>query len=147
MIHTLFDIILLGGICAVHHRMLHTLRGGRFDCLLTLISLKMKHPRPLQVCTIVCIIYDAHRGRGDQTIVPCRIARKNFVESQFCLREAIEVSVLQYVTETLILYILALSLVASVIEIKNIQNKLNFLLKKTIKPVNEVIICTSITFF
>ena len=25
----------------------------------------MEHPRPFQVCTIICIIYDAHRGRGD----------------------------------------------------------------------------------
>ena len=43
--------------------MLHTLRGGGFDCLLTLISVKMEHPRPLQVCTIVCIIYDAQGAR------------------------------------------------------------------------------------
>ena len=63
---TLFEIILLGWICAVHCWMLHTLRGGGFDCLLTLISIKVKHPRPLQVCTIVCIKYEAHRGRGDK---------------------------------------------------------------------------------
>ena len=45
--------------------MLHTLKGGGIDCLLKLISIKMEHPQPLQVCTVVCIIYDAHRGRGD----------------------------------------------------------------------------------
>ena len=46
--------------------MLHTLRGGGFSCLLTLISIKMEHlpPPSLQVCTIVCVIYKAHRGRG-----------------------------------------------------------------------------------
>ena len=32
--------------------MLHTLRGSGFDCLLTLISIKMEHPRPLQVSTM-----------------------------------------------------------------------------------------------
>ena len=86
MIHTLFDIILLGGICAVHHRMLHTLRGGRFDCLLTLISLKMKHPRPLQVCTIVCIIYDAHRGRGDYRNRVTRMTRRFYHLRCCCFR-------------------------------------------------------------
>ena len=43
--------------------MLNTLRGNGFDCLLTLISIKMEHPRPLQVCTNVCIIF-AHTGAG-----------------------------------------------------------------------------------
>ena len=41
--------------------MLNTLRGNGFDCLLTLISIKMEHPRPLQVCTNICIIF-AHTG-------------------------------------------------------------------------------------
>ena len=37
----------------------------------------MEHPRPLQVCTIVCIIYDAHRGRGDQgSVGPYSIRKK-----------------------------------------------------------------------
>ena len=58
-------IILLGWICAVHLWMLYTLRGRGFDCLLTLISIKMEHSQPLQVCTIVCIINDAYRGQGD----------------------------------------------------------------------------------
>ena len=26
----------------------------------------MEHPWPIQVCTIVCIIYDAQRGQGDK---------------------------------------------------------------------------------
>ena len=43
--------------------MLHTLRGNGFDCLFTLVSIKMKHPQPLHVCTNVCIIY-AHTGAG-----------------------------------------------------------------------------------
>ena len=43
--------------------MLHNLRGDGFDCLSTLISIKMEHPRPLQVCTHVCIIF-AHTGPG-----------------------------------------------------------------------------------
>ena len=43
--------------------MLNTLRGNGFDCLLTLISIKMEHPRPLQGCTNVCIIF-AHTGAG-----------------------------------------------------------------------------------
>ena len=34
-----------------------------FDRLLTLISMKMEHSRPLQVCTNVCIIF-AHTGAG-----------------------------------------------------------------------------------
>ena len=46
-----FEIILLGWICAVHHRMLHTRRARGVDCLLALLSIKMGHPRPLQVCT------------------------------------------------------------------------------------------------
>ena len=41
--------------------MLNTLRGDGFDCLLTLLSIKMEHPRPLQVCTNACIIF-AHKG-------------------------------------------------------------------------------------
>ena len=60
-----FEIIVLGRICALHCWMLHTLRGKGFDCLLTLFSKKMEHPRPLQVCTSVCIIYAAHKGRVD----------------------------------------------------------------------------------
>ena len=43
--------------------MLNTLKGDGFDCLLTLISIKMEHPRPLQVCTNICIIF-AHTGAG-----------------------------------------------------------------------------------
>ena len=43
--------------------MLHNLRGDGFDCLSTLISIKMEHPRPLQVCAHVCIIF-AHTGAG-----------------------------------------------------------------------------------
>ena len=43
--------------------MLNTLRGDGFDCLLTLIFIKMEHPRPLQVCTNVCIIF-AQKGAG-----------------------------------------------------------------------------------
>ena len=46
--------------------MLNTLRGQWFYCLLALIFLKIEHHRPLQVCTIVCIIYDAHIGQGDK---------------------------------------------------------------------------------
>ena len=43
--------------------MLHTLKGNGFDRLFTLVSIKMEHPRPLQVCTNVCIIF-AHTGAG-----------------------------------------------------------------------------------
>ena len=43
--------------------MLNTLSGDRLDCLLTLISIRMEHPRQLQVCTNVCIIF-AHIGAG-----------------------------------------------------------------------------------
>ena len=43
--------------------MLNTLRGDGSDCLLTLIFIKMEHPRPLQVCTNICIIF-AHTGAG-----------------------------------------------------------------------------------
>ena len=43
--------------------MLHALKGNGFDCLFTLVSIKMDHPRPLQVCTNVCIIF-AHTGAG-----------------------------------------------------------------------------------
>ena len=43
--------------------MLNTLWGDGFDRLLTLISIKMQHPRPLQGCTNVCIIF-AHTGAG-----------------------------------------------------------------------------------
>ena len=43
--------------------MLHTLKGNVFDCLFTLVSIKLEHPRPLQVCTNVCIIF-AHTGAG-----------------------------------------------------------------------------------
>ena len=56
---------MLGWICAVHRRMLHTLRGAGFECLWTLFSIKMEHPWPLQVCTMVCIIqYMMHTGAG-----------------------------------------------------------------------------------
>ena len=41
--------------------MLNTLRGDRLNGLLTLVSIKMEHPRPLQVCTNICIIF-AHTG-------------------------------------------------------------------------------------
>ena len=40
--------------------------------------MKMEHPWPLQLCTIVCIIYGAHRGRGDQGSI--LLHRKN----EFC---------------------------------------------------------------
>ena len=43
--------------------MLRTLKGNGFDCLFTLVPIKMEHPRPLQVCTNVCIIF-AHTGAG-----------------------------------------------------------------------------------
>ena len=43
--------------------MLNTLRGNGFDCLLILVSIKMEHPKPLQVCFNVCIIF-AHTGAG-----------------------------------------------------------------------------------
>ena len=43
--------------------MLHTLKGNGFDCLFTLVSIKMEHPRPLQECTNVCIIF-ARTGAG-----------------------------------------------------------------------------------
>ena len=36
--------------------MLHTLRGKGFDCLFTLVSIKIEHPQPLNVCTNVCIV-------------------------------------------------------------------------------------------
>ena len=39
--------------------------AGGFDCLLTLISIKKEHPQPLQVCTILCIVYDTNRWQGD----------------------------------------------------------------------------------
>ena len=68
--HTLFEMIfwnnyawLNNWICAEQCWMLHALRGDGFDCLLTLISIKMQHPRPLQVCTNICILY-AHTGAG-----------------------------------------------------------------------------------
>ena len=51
-----FEIIVLGWICAVQSWILNTWRGDGFDCLFTLISIKLEHPWPLQVCTIVCII-------------------------------------------------------------------------------------------
>ena len=50
--------------------MLHTLKGNGFDCLFTLVSIKMEHPRPLQVCTNVCIIF-AHTGAGVIRIYIC----------------------------------------------------------------------------
>ena len=44
---------------------MNTLRGDGFDCLLTLISIKMEHPRSLQVCTNVCMYNICkHRGPG-----------------------------------------------------------------------------------
>ena len=43
--------------------MLNSLRVNGFDCLLTLISIKMQHPNTLQVCTNVCIIF-SHTGAG-----------------------------------------------------------------------------------
>ena len=43
--------------------MLNTMRGDGSDCILTLLSIKMEHPRPLQVCTNVCTIF-AHTGAG-----------------------------------------------------------------------------------
>ena len=43
--------------------MLNTLRGDGFGCRLTLISIKMEHPRPLQACTNICIIF-VHTGAG-----------------------------------------------------------------------------------
>ena len=43
--------------------MLNTLKGNGFYCLLTLVSIKMEHRRPLQVCTNVCIIF-ADTGAG-----------------------------------------------------------------------------------
>ena len=43
--------------------MLHALKGNGFDCLVTLVSIKMEHPQSLHVCTNVCIIY-AHTGAG-----------------------------------------------------------------------------------
>ena len=60
-----FEVSLLGWICAVYRRMLHSWRGRGFDCLLTLVSIKMN--------TIVCIlyiIYDTHRGaRGIRVLI------------------------------------------------------------------------------
>ena len=43
--------------------MLSTLKGKGFDCLATLVSIKMEHPQPLQVSTNVYIIY-AQTGAG-----------------------------------------------------------------------------------
>ena len=61
--------------------MLITLRGDGFDCLLTLISMKMEHPRPLKVCTNVCIIYDA------QGAVVIRVLKRFFTSSSvYCQR-------------------------------------------------------------
>ena len=56
--------------------MLNTMRGDGFDCLLTLISIKMEHPRPLQVCTNVCIIF-AHTGDG---VIRVNTGRQNPIQ-------------------------------------------------------------------
>ena len=52
--------------------MLNTLRGDGFARLLTLISIKIEHPRPLQVCTNVCIIF-ADTGAGVIRNVKCSL--------------------------------------------------------------------------
>ena len=49
--------------------MLHTWMGQGFGCLLTSMSIKMEHPLPLQVCTILCIIYDAHLSQGELELI------------------------------------------------------------------------------
>ena len=83
--HTLFgiifEIIVLGWICAVHYWMLHTLRGKGFDCLFTLVSIKIEHPQPLNVCSNVCIVEAPpklpFRGSAEATIQ--RLRRSYFV--------------------------------------------------------------------
>ena len=72
--------------------MLNTLRGNGFDCLLTLISIKIEHPKPLQVCTSVCIIF-AHTGAGvirlnkpckiEHCIILCIPSRKSSFQREF----------------------------------------------------------------
>ena len=62
-LESFFEKFVLGWICSVHCRTLHTLKGNGFDCLFTLVSIKMEHPRPLQECTNVCIIF-ARTGAG-----------------------------------------------------------------------------------
>ena len=79
-----FEIILLGWICAVHCWKLHTLRGSGFDCLLTWIFIKMEHPQPLHVCTIVCIIYDVHRGQDDSCFKMPFFTTSEFVRRFYC---------------------------------------------------------------
>ena len=50
-------------MCAVHRRMMHTWRGQGFDCLLTLISIKIEHPQPLKMhCAPLCVSYMIQTG-------------------------------------------------------------------------------------
>ena len=55
--------------------MLHALKGNGFDCLLTLVYIKMEHRQPLHVCTNFCIIY-AHTGAGSIRVGP--VSRDDF---------------------------------------------------------------------
>ena len=55
--------------------MLSTLKGKGFDCLATLVSIKMEHPQPLHVCTNVCIIY-AYTGAGLIRVLKSVISRR-----------------------------------------------------------------------
>ena len=63
--------------------MLNTLKGDGFDCLLTLISIKMEHPRHLQVCINVCIIF-AHKGARVIRVKTGKIILKK-INKQFVL--------------------------------------------------------------
>ena len=77
-----FEIIVLGWICSVHCWMLHALKGNGFDCLFTLVSIKMEHSQPVHVCTNVCIIY-AHTGAGLIRVKQFVQPEKLFPESWF----------------------------------------------------------------
>ena len=62
--YTLFEIMFwnnfawLNICCAPYCRMLHTWRGRSFD--INFYKVEQPWPLRLQVCTTVCIIYDAH---------------------------------------------------------------------------------------
>ena len=52
--------------------MLHALKGNGFDCLLTLVSIKMEHCSP----SMCAPIFDAHTGAGSIRVGP--VSRGDF---------------------------------------------------------------------
>ena len=60
--HTLFGIIFWNN-CVWLNMFCSLLNAAHFEGQLVWLSWKLEHPRPLQVCTNVCIIF-AHTGAG-----------------------------------------------------------------------------------